>query len=99
MRSLFVLFISITLIGCGADRSNKKVDMKEVYAKKELTGFSTCVMEHSECNDINKYCVESLSPLGGTRQCMQENQIGEFFGCTLGELIILPDEPWRLDCL
>lgn len=30
---------------------------------------------------------------------MTENQIGEFFACTSGDLIILPDEPWQLDCL
>ena len=99
MRSLVIIFISMTSICCGPVTSNTKADPKEVYSKQELTGFSACIMEHSECNDINKYCVESPRHLGGTRQCMRQNQIGEFFECTSGELIILPDEPWRLDCL
>ncbi len=99
MKSLIILFLSITLTCCARKVSNTYVDQQKIYFKKEFTGFSTCVMEHSECGDISKFCVESPPYLGGTRQCMQDGQIGEFFGCTTGELIILPDEPFRLDCL
>lgn len=55
-------------------------------------------MEHEDCGALDVYCVEAPDNLGGTRQCMKQDEIGEYFGCYSGELIIMPDEPWHLSC-
>lgn len=95
-----VLIINLGLLvtSCEPVTSYNSNPKKQVFLKKELFGFSTCLFEHVECNDPNSYCVESPHHLGGTRQCMSDEQIDDFFGCTLGSLIIHPAEPWKLGC-
>ena len=100
MRGALFMFSSVILVCCGPGLTAKKFDpTRKIYLRKDLGSFSSCKMEHSDCNDPSQYCVESPRHLGGARQCMTQNQIGEFFACTSGDLIILPDEPWQLDCL
>jgi len=98
MRIFLICIIGTLLSGCGQEKQEKVEDPKEVYLKKDLNGLVPCSMEHSDCQTEEK-CVEAPFGLGGTRQCIPQDQLGQFFGCKAGELIILPAEPWRLDCL
>lgn len=98
MRLLLLFFFGYLLVSCGQEKPEKIVEPKTIYLKKELTGLAPCNIEHSECQ-TGEHCVEARQNLGGTRQCIQHGQLDQFFGCTTGELIILPTEPWQLDCL
>lgn len=95
MKILFVLIIGMIFASCAKKASDN--GKASVYLKKDLSGFSACIMEHSECA-ADEYCVEASSDAGNARQCMRDDHIGEYFGCTSGDLIIHPMEPFKLAC-
>jgi hypothetical protein len=98
MVKITAVLMVFALTACAPQKLEPRIRGQQVQLKQSLSGLAPCMMEHRECGG-NEYCVEAPAYLTGSRQCMRQNQVGEFFGCRSGELIIMPDEPWRLDCL
>ena len=94
----FPLIVGIFLVGCGSNVGVQTVPLR-VYFKAEISALAACENLHSECGGTDERCVAAPAYLGGLRKCMSFEDIGDFFDCNYGELIIFPDEPYQLNCI